>query len=86
MPRKKDISNEMLPLKLLSSEWNEVISKDYHRNAYLSMIILWKKNEIFRVKYWKDMYIKEIKEAVNKREFKEFEMALKHKYKLHVYK
>ena len=78
------MNGERLLFKLLSNEWNEMKSKGRTpQNVGLPKLILWKRNLYLQDKI---LEIKLIKEALDKRKCEEFEIVLKHKWKLRVYK
>ena len=70
----KHMNDEVLPFKLLSNEWGKVKSKGHLKNVGLLLNL-----------QDKILEIKQIKEALNKKEFEKLEMALQHKSKLCVY-
>ena len=79
----KRMNNERLPFKLLSNEWNKVKSRGRPRKCWLSHINSLKKELNLQDDV---LEIKLMREALDKRECEEFEMALQHKSKLRVYK
>ena len=79
----KRMNDERLPFKLLANEWDKVKSKGRPRKCWLAHVNSLKKELDLQDKILK---IKPIKEALERRECEEFEMALRHKSKLRVYK
>ena len=79
----KRMNEERLPLKLITNEWDKVKTKGRPRKCWLAHINSLKKELNLQDKV---LEIKQVKEALVKRECEEFEMALKHKSKLRVYK
>ena len=72
-------AHERLPFKLLSNEWNKVNNQKCwyaHVNSLKKELNL--QDKVLKTKL--------IKEALDKRECEEFEMALQHKLKWCVYK
>ena len=79
----KRMKDDRLPFKLLSNEWNKVKCKGRPRKCWLAHVNSLKKelnlqDEVLESKL--------IKEALDKRDVEEFEMALQYKSKLRVYK
>ena len=72
-----------LPFKLLANEWDKAKSKGRPRKCWLAHVNSLSKELDLQDKI---LEIKLIKEALDRRECEEFEMALRHKSKFHVYK
>ena len=77
------MNDDRVPFNLLSNEWNKVKNKGCPRKCWLAHVDSLRKELNLQDKI---LEIKLIKEALNKRECEELEMALQHKSKLHVYK
>ena len=75
------MNDERLPFKLLSNEWNKVKSKGRPRICWLAHVNSLKKGLNLEDKI---LEIRLIKEALDNREWEDFEMALRHKSKLGV--
>ena len=79
----KLMNDERLPFKLLANEWDKVKSKGRPRKCWLAHVNPLRKELDLQDKI---LERKLIKEALDRRECEEFEMALRHKSKLRVYK
>ena len=79
------MNDERLPFKLLANEWDKVKSKGRPRKSWLTHVNSSRKELDLQDKIW-ERKLKPIKEALDRRECEEFEMALRHKSKLRVYK
>ena len=77
------MNNERLAFQLLSNELDKVKGKGHPRKCWLAHVNYLKKELNLQEKI---LEIKLIKEALDKRECEEFEMALQPKLKLPVYK
>ena len=77
------MNDERLPFKLLANEWDKVKSKGRPRKCWLTRVNFLRKELDLQDKM---LGRKLIKEALDRRECEELEMALRHKSRLPVYK
>ena len=77
------MNDERLPFKLLANEWDKAKSKGRPRKCWLAHVNSLRKELDLQDKI---LERKLIKEALDRRVCEEFELALRHKSKLHVYK
>ena len=77
------MNDERLPFKLLANDWDKVKSKSCPRKCWLAHANSLRKELNLQDKI---LEVKLIKQALARRECEEFEMALRHKSKLRVYK
>ena len=79
----KRMTDERLPFKLLANEWDTVKTRGRPRKCWVARVNSLKKELNLQDKI---LELKQVKEALVKRECEKFEMALQHKSKLRVYK
>ena len=77
------MNDERLPFKFVANEWDKVKGKGRPRKCWLAHVNSLRKELDLQGKILKR---KLIKDALDRREVEEFEMALGHKSKLRVYK
>ena len=77
------MKDERLPFELLRNEWDKIKCNSHPRRSWFAQVELLRKeldlqDQVLRIKV--------IKKVLDKRECKEFEMAIQHKSKLRVYR